>query len=64
MGKSGGIHLQSGVINFLKQAEKYGIPCSVGTSTEKNVLLAMEQHRIKDFFKFIVSSEDVIRGEA
>ena len=52
------------VINFLKRAEKYGIPCSVGTSTEKkNVLLAMEQHRIKDFFKFIVSSEDVIQGK-
>jgi HAD superfamily hydrolase (TIGR01509 family) len=64
MGKSGGIYLQSGVINFLEQAKKYGIPCSVGTSTEKkNVLLAMEQHRIEDFFKLIVASEDVIEGK-
>jgi len=64
MGKSGGINLQSGAKNFLKQAKQYGISCAVGTSTEKkNVLLAMEQHRIKDFFNLIVSSDDVIEGK-
>ena len=64
MGKSGGINLQSGAKNFLKQAKQYGTSCAVGTSTEKkNVLLAMEQHRIEDFFKLIVASEDVVEGK-
>lgn len=64
MAKSSGIHLQIGVTRFLQEAEKCKIPCAVGTSTEKkNVLLAMEQHGIKDFFQFIVSSEDVTAGK-
>lgn len=63
-GKSGGINLQTGALRFLKQARKFSIPCCIGTSTErKNVLLAMKQHQLEEFFLDIVSSEDVSSGK-
>lgn len=64
LGQCNGIKMQKGALQFLQLANKVGMDCAIGTSTEKNnVFLAIEQHELDAFFKAIVSSEDVKHGK-
>ena len=64
MGKCEGIPILSGVKDLLKSLRDAGIPCVIGTSTEKkNVDLACEQHDLSAFFSGAVCTEDVTKGK-
>ena len=62
--KSDGIKALPGIRELLVELKAVGIPCVVGTSTErKNLELAFDLLDLADFFQGAVCSEDVIRGK-
>ncbi len=62
--KSDGIKALPGIRELLVELKAVGIPCVVGTSTErKNLELAFDLLDLADFFHGAVCSEDVIRGK-
>ena len=64
MGKEEGIPILDGTRDFLRSLRAAGIPCVIGTSTERmNVELAFEQLDLASFFLGAVCSEDVSRGK-
>lgn len=64
MGVERGIPLLPGIREFLTSLTGEGVPCVIGTSTERaNLELAFEQHGIGDFFEGAVCSEDVTKGK-
>lgn len=59
-----GIEPLPGVRTFLEQINESGIPCVVGTSTDrKNVETIFEMTGLDKYFKDVVSAEDVDRGK-
>lgn len=64
LGREEGIPILDGVRTLLQSLAREGIPCVIGTSTEKNNLsLAFDQLKIGHFFSGSVCSEDVTRGK-
>ena len=64
MGSEQGIPILDGIKNFLESLRAEGIPCVIGTSTERrNVELAFEQHDLSTFFSGAVCTEDVSVGK-
>ena len=64
MGRIEGIPLLPGIRDLLEALRAIGIPCVIGTSTEKkNVELACEQHDLSGFFSGAVCTEDVSNGK-
>lgn len=64
MGRSQGIPILPGIKDLLEALRAEGIPCIIGTSTEKkNVELACEQHDLSGFFSGAVCTEDVSNGK-
>ena len=64
MGSKHGIPILEGVKNFLESLRAAGIPCVIGTSTERlNLKLAFEQHDLSGFFSGAVCTEDVSIGK-
>ena len=62
--KSDGIKALPGVRELLEELKMAGIPCVVGTSTErKNVRLAFDLLGLGEFFLASTCSEDVSRGK-
>jgi HAD superfamily hydrolase (TIGR01509 family) len=59
-----GIPILPGIKDLLVALRAEGIPCVIGTSTEKkNVELACEQHDLSVFFSGAVCTEDVSNGK-
>jgi len=59
-----GIEPLPGVRTFLEQLQEKGIPCVVGTSTDrKNVETIFSMTGLAPFFRDVVSAEDVDRGK-
>ncbi len=59
-----GIEPLRGVRLFLERLQEAGIPCVVGTSTDReNVQTIFEMTGLGEFFKEVVSAEDVDRGK-
>ena len=64
MGRAQGIPVLPGIKDLLEALRAEGIPCIIGTSTEKeNVELACEQHDLSGFFSGAVCTEDVSNGK-
>jgi len=64
MGREEGIPILDGTRDFLRSLWAAGIPCVIGTSTErKNIELAFEQLDLGSFFLGAVCSEDVSKGK-
>ena len=64
MGMIQGIPILPGMKDLLEALRSEGIPCVIGTSTEKkNVDLACEQHDLSAFFSGAVCTEDVSNGK-
>jgi len=64
MGREEGIPILDGTRDFLRSLRAAGIPCVIGTSTErKNIELAFEQLDLGSFFLGAVCSEDVSKGK-
>ena len=64
MGREEGIPILDGTRDFLRSLRAAGIPCVIGTSTERmNIELAFEQLDLGSFFLGAVCSEDVSRGK-
>ena len=64
MGMVEGIPILSGIKDLLEVLRDEGIPCVIGTSTERlNIELAFEQLDLASFFKGAVCSEDVSQGK-
>jgi len=64
MGRTQGIPILPGIKDLLEALRAEGIPCIIGTSTEKkNVELACEQHDLSSFFSGAVCTEDVSNGK-
>ncbi len=64
MGRTQGIPILPGIKDLLEALRAEGIPCIIGTSTEKkNVELACEQHDLSGFFSGAVCTEDVSNGK-
>ena len=64
MGMIEGIPLLPGIRDLIEALRAIGIPCVIGTSTEKkNVELACEQHDLAGFFSGAVCTEDVSNGK-
>ena len=63
-GREEGIPILDGTRDFLRSLRAEGIPCVIGTSTERmNVELAFEQLDLGSFFRGAVCSEDVSNGK-
>jgi len=59
-----GVRVLPGVRTYLESLHKTGIPCVVGTSTQReNVELIFERENLKQFFQDVVASEDVTHGK-
>lgn len=59
-----GIRVLPGVRTYLSSLQQAGIPCVVGTSTQRaNVELIFEREDLSEFFQDVVASEDVTRGK-
>lgn len=64
MGMIEGIPILPGIKDLLANLQTKGIPCVIGTSTEKkNVALACQQHDLSPFFLGAVCTEDVSNGK-
>ena len=64
MGMIEGIPILPGIKDLLEALRDEGIPCVIGTSTERlNIELAFEQLDLASFFKGAVCSEDVSQGK-
>jgi HAD superfamily hydrolase (TIGR01509 family) len=64
MGKEQGIPILKGIKDFLGALREEGVPCVIGTSTERlNLELAFEQLGLASFFNGAICSEDVSRGK-
>lgn len=64
MGREEGIPILDGTRDFLRSLRAAGIPCVIGTSTERmNIELAFEQLDLGSFFLGAVCSEDVSKGK-
>lgn len=62
--KERGISLLPGVIEFLKYLREAGVPCVIGSSTQKlNITTAFELLGIAPYFQGMTTSEDVDRGK-
>ena len=62
--RQGHIRVLPGVFELLRALQTAGIPCVIGTSTQKeNLALAFELFGLGVFFQGAVSSEDVSRGK-
>lgn len=62
--RQGHIRVLPGVFDLLGALREAGIPCVIGTSTQKeNLALAFELFGLGVYFKGAVSSEDVSRGK-
>jgi HAD superfamily hydrolase (TIGR01509 family) len=62
--RQGHIRVLPGVFELLRALQAAGIPCVIGTSTQKeNLALAFELFGLGVFFQGAVSSEDVSRGK-
>lgn len=58
------IELIQGILEFLHQLEKHGIPCAIASSSIlKNIHIVLEHSPAKRFFSEIVSGEDVKVGK-
>lgn len=59
-----GVRVLPGVRTYLESLQRAGIPCVVGTSTQRaNVELIFERENLAGFFMEVVASEDVTRGK-
>ena len=59
-----GVRVLPGVRTYLQSLKDAGIPCIVGTSTQRaNVELIFEREDLADFFQDMVASEDVKTGK-
>jgi HAD superfamily hydrolase (TIGR01509 family) len=59
-----GIRVLPGVRTYLQSLKDAGIPCVVGTSTQReNVDLIFEREELAHFFQDVVASEDVTHGK-
>lgn len=59
-----GVKPVAGVVNFINELCSAHIPCAVGSSTDRiNIETALGQLPFKDFFKTIVTAEDVHHGK-
>lgn len=64
LGRSKGIPILDGVRDLLRSLKHFGLPCAIGTSTEKeNLELAFEQLNLASFFSGMICSEDVKQGK-
>lgn len=64
MGREEGIPILDGIRDFLVSLRTEGIPCAIGTSTERmNIELAFEQLDLGSYFLGAVCSEDVTKGK-
>ena len=64
MGREEGIPILDGTRDFLRSLRAAGIPCVIGTSTERmNIELAFEQLDLGSYFLGAVCSEDVTKGK-
>ena len=62
--RQGNIHLLPGVRELTTALNQHGIPCVIGTSTQKeNLELAFELFGLRPLFQGAVSSEDVKNGK-
>lgn len=59
-----GVNVLPGVRTYLKSLQDAGIPCVVGTSTQRaNVELIFDREDMGGFFSDVVASEDVTKGK-
>lgn len=59
-----GIEPLPGVIEWLQCLKEKGVPCAIGSSTErKNLDCVLEVTRLADFFQVIISADDVTLGK-
>lgn len=59
-----GIRAIPGVLDFLAEARRLGIPCAVGSSAPReNVDLCLEALQLREIFAATVSGADVARGK-
>lgn len=59
-----GITPLPGVITLLQALREAGIPCVVGSSTERaNIALIMEMGGLTEYFADVAASEDVVNGK-
>ena len=59
-----GISIGEGAKKFLTLIQQKKIRSVVGSSTERaNIKLAIQQHKLEDFFEGIIASEDVVAGK-
>jgi len=62
--QSVGISIGEGAREFLTLIQQKKIRSAVGSSTERaNIKLAIQQHKLDDFFEGIIASEDVAAGK-
>lgn len=60
----GGVSPLPGVLPFLEMLSDAGIPCAIGTSTQReNIRVALEAMGLKEHFQAIVCAEDVKEGK-
>lgn len=53
-----------GIPELLRSLQQAGVPCAVGSSTDRaNILAAMERFSLRSFFAAVASAEDVERGK-
>ncbi len=59
-----GVTILPGVIRYLKSLRDAGIPCVIGTSTQRdNVEFILEMTELRPYFQEMVTSEDVSHGK-
>lgn len=59
-----GVRVLPGVRTYLQSLKEAGIPCVVGTSTQRaNVELIFAREDLAEFFQDVVASEDVTHGK-
>jgi len=59
-----GVNVLPGVRTYLQSLKQAGIPCIVGTATQRaNVDFIFDREGLAGFFQDVVSSEDVSRGK-
>lgn len=59
-----GVTILPGVIRYLQSLKEAGVPCVIGTSTQRdNVDFILEMTELRPYFKDMVTSEDVSHGK-